>query len=37
LDEEALKLLGMTWEDLFALSEQVGKQLEHAREMIIFD
>ncbi len=37
LDEEALKLLGMTWEDLFALSEQVGEQLQHAREMIIFD
>ena len=37
LDEEALKLLDMTWEDLFTLSEQVAKQLEHATEWIIFD
>jgi hypothetical protein len=37
LDEEALKLLNMTWEELFALSEQVREQLDHAREMIIFD
>ena len=37
LNEESLKLLNMTWDELFALSAQVREQLEHAREMIIFD
>jgi HD-like signal output (HDOD) protein len=34
LEEDALKLLGMTWEDLFALSGQVAEQLERAKELI---
>ena len=34
LEETALKRLGMTWEDLFHLIEQVAEQLAKAKEMI---
>jgi HD-like signal output (HDOD) protein len=34
LDYESLKLLNMTWDDLFALSEQVSEQLARAKELI---
>ncbi|MBI5943498.1 MAG: HDOD domain-containing protein [Chloroflexi bacterium] len=34
LEDEALKRLGMTWEDLFHLIEQVSEQLAKAKEMI---
>ena len=37
LQEESLKLLAMTWEDLFALSEQVGEELERTKELIYSD
>ena len=36
IDDEALQLLHLTWEDLFTLSEQVADQLEHAKESIYF-
>jgi len=34
LEEEALKRLGITWEDLFRLVEQIAEQLTRAKEMI---
>jgi putative nucleotidyltransferase with HDIG domain len=34
LEQEALTTLGMSWEDLFALSEQVGEHLARAKELI---
>lgn len=37
LEENALKRLGMTWEDLFHLAEQVTEQLTHAKELINFN
>ncbi len=37
LEEEALKTLNMTWEDLFALSEQVAGQLKRTEKLIYFD
>ncbi len=37
LEESALQCLRIGWDDLFALSDQVAKQLEHARKFINFD
>ena len=36
LEEEALKRLGMSWEDLFNLVEQVSDELAKAKELINF-
>ena len=36
LEEQALKRLGMNWEDLFHLIEQVTEQLAKAKEIIAF-
>ena len=33
MEEDALKRTGMTWEDLFSLSEEVTEELTHAKEM----
>jgi putative nucleotidyltransferase with HDIG domain len=34
LQQQSLELLGMTWDDLFKLSEQVAQELERAKELI---
>jgi len=34
LEDDALQRLGITWEDLFLLIEQVSEQLARAKEMI---
>ena len=37
LEEEALKCIGMNWEDLFHLADEVTSELMHTKELIYFD
>jgi putative nucleotidyltransferase with HDIG domain len=37
LEEDTLKHIGMSWEDLFSLAEKVTTELAHAKKLIYFD